>query len=66
MRSDDLQLMLFDERESTLSSGARSLVTTLLGKPGQIRIEPVEEQLDFDELWADKLRRKYGIAKPME
>ena len=28
--------------------------------------EPEDEdlQLDFDELWAEKLRSRYGIAKP--
>ena len=66
MKSDDLQLMLFEKPENTLSSDARSLVTSLLGKPGPIRIEPVEEQLDFDQLWADRLREKYGIRNPME
>jgi hypothetical protein len=49
-----------------LSLDARSLVTSLLGRRGPIRIEPVEEQLDFDQLWADRLRVKYGIRNPME
>lgn len=24
------------------------------------------EQLDFDQLWADSLREKYGISKPIQ
>lgn len=68
--SDKQQLPLFDLPESTTTSDAPSTETTKSEQPGQTRISPCAAhafQLDFEDYdpeWANKLEKKYGIAKP--
>lgn len=48
--------------EGCLNSAGQS------SEQSQLPLDPIptEEQLDFDRLWADSLREKYGINKPIQ
>ena len=63
MQWDEKQLTLFEQQANTMGSNAPSTETTPSEKPGPT---PTEEQLDFEEIWAENLRRKYGIANPID
>ena len=70
---DEEQLTLFEELVMSLNLGAQWTPSIALGRTGPKLTDeyiPVDEasepyeQLDFDEIWAAKLRDKYGIKKP--
>lgn len=58
---DEEQLTLFEELVTSLGLDALWTPSIPSDEPGPT---PIEEQIDFDEIWAEKLRNKYGIAKP--
>ena len=72
MKWDEEQLTLFEQLATSLGVGARwthSIRSGITGPKLTDEYIPLDEQddpeqLDFDELWAENLRNRYGIAKP--
>ena len=58
--------MQYEELSGLLGYGAQWMRNMSSDDPGpRLTDEPSEEeQLDFDELWAEKLKEKYGIDPP--
>lgn len=54
---DESQLTLFEMQANTSTSDARSTPTTPSERPGLT----LTKQLDFEDLWAYRLKAKYGI-----
>ena len=81
-KSDTQPLLPFEMPEPTTTSSARSTETLSSGGTGQTLTEIISEnleygvtipviddyesQLDFDALWQDKLRKKYGIRNALD
>ena len=82
MKSVNSQYNLFETPERITTSNARSTETTSLEETGQTLteiieenleygvsipvLEDYEEQLDFDSIWQEKLRKKYGIRNAID
>ena len=58
---DEGQLSQFEQQANTMASHVHSTQTMQSEEPGQT---PTEEQLDFESIWAQNLKDKYGIAQP--
>lgn len=68
MTWDDERSMRLEELARCLGVSVQWMRNMSSDEPGPTLTdeEPEDEdlQLDFDELWAEKLRSRYGIAKP--
>lgn len=58
MKWDEKQLTQFEQQANTMDSNAPSTLSLPSEKPGPTH---TEVQLDFEELWAYRLKHKYGI-----